>query len=264
MKFISERFVVYDMAGEPLIRHLESFKHGMLNGPCYYYIDGKLNLIINYADNKYDGEKLAYTNGIVNARVTYKLDLADGPYEEYYLNGSIKIRGQFKHDKKTGEWIYFDTKGNEIGRAVFKNDKLVEGVDIKFYDVSERVAVIEHYKNKKLNGQTITFYNNGNIDFVGNYADNKAVGTWRFYYPNGSLRQIRNYFNDKLDGLHFDFFQSGQLAVAGKYVNGKKDGEWIRYNLDNSIDTVDVYVQGKKMKKKKIREEDNRESDKHE
>jgi antitoxin component YwqK of YwqJK toxin-antitoxin module len=43
-------------------------------------------------------------------------------------------------------------------------------------------------------------YPNGNLDWKGNYVNDKRNGYWKFYFINGKLQLIGNYNNGQLVG----------------------------------------------------------------
>lgn len=80
----------------------------------------------------------------------------NGSYTAYSEYGGVLIAGAFKDGKKTGKWVI---KG-EDGKTVFECN----------------------YKEDKLDGHAIEYYENG-IRWEGGYADNAKTGEWYSYEP---------------------------------------------------------------------------------
>jgi antitoxin component YwqK of YwqJK toxin-antitoxin module len=76
------------------------------------------------------------------------------------------------------------------------------------------------YKNGKLNGDSISYYYNGQIRVKVPLIDGKKEGEWIEYHEND------------------------QLKSKGIYKNGKKEGEWVYYKEDGEIDRKEIYRDG--------------------
>ena len=79
--------------------------------------------------------------------------------------------------------------------------------------------IIKYYKDGKLNGNCISFDEDGNITNIIDYKDDKKHGFWRGFY-------------------------NGWLMWVEPYKDNKKHGKKIFYNKDGTINKVEIYKNG--------------------
>ena len=60
-------------------------------------------------------------------------------------------------------------------------------------------------------------------------------GAWVSYYENGQLTYKGNYKNGKKEGAWVSYWMNGQLYYKGNYKNGKDEGAWVSYNTDGTV-----------------------------
>jgi uncharacterized protein len=125
--------------------------------------------------------------------------------------------------RKQGYWKnYKDEYGKsylyEEG-AYINNRK--EGLWTQYYSGGKLKNKIE-YKDGKINGKTIMYHANGNIDENGTWKYNRWVGPYEKYYESGKIFCKLNW-ND----------------------NGKRHGKQIWYNESGAIDCETDYTDGK-------------------
>lgn len=83
-------------------------------------------------------------------------------YTEYYENGAVKIIGNYDDDgERNGLWISYYDNG------------------IKWSE--------SYYLHGLKSGHSITFFPNGKVRYVGEYQEDKMIGTWTFYDEEGNL-----------------------------------------------------------------------------
>lgn len=111
------------------------------------------------------------------------------------------------------------------------------------------------YKEYYLNGQTrlsidikegikdgemYLYYEDGNINEVRSYKNNKMHGTWITYAPNNVKIAEATYNNGKKDGQWFIWDEKGTLRCEMFYKNGQKTGIWKMYDENGNLtDTKD-------------------------
>ncbi len=67
-------------------------------------------------------------------------------------------------------------------------------------------------------------------------------GTWVSYWDNGQLDYRGNYKNDKKEGTWVSYWDNGQLWDKGNIKNGKKEGRWVFYDSGGTKRiTADTY-----------------------
>ena len=73
------------------------------------------------------------------------------------------------------------------------------------------------------------YYENGQLEYEGNFVDGKQDGIWKHYYESGQLKKIVNWRDGKPNGLKESYYENGQLEKEGKYKDGEQDGIWKYY-----------------------------------
>jgi len=214
------------------------------NSRFYRYYDENLNLAIdvNCIDGKciqkgyYSNKKLAY---IKEAKLTENLDiLTNGKYTEYYKNGQIKIQGSYKEGKRDGEFKTFLKNGKSAGFIIYKDGKIIKSTLVKTmkdnasfspisyanYDLDTSYSIggvdfpnklLKRYRmyDKKgvLNGNSIGYYEEGNIQSIFPYKNNLIEGLVIRYYENGNIKEEVNYKNNKMNGEAKSYDENGKL-----------------------------------------------------
>ena len=214
------------------------------NSRFYRYYDKNLNLAIdvNCIDGKciqkgyYSDKKLAY---IKEGKLTENLDiLTNGKYIEYYKNGQIKIQGSYKEGMRNGEFKTFLKNGKSAGIIIYKDGKIIKSTLVKTmkdnasfspisyanYDLNTSYSIggvdfpnklLKRYRmyDKKgvLNGNSISYYEEGNIQSIFPYKNNLIEGLVIRYYENGNIKEEVNYKNDKMNGEAKSYDENGKL-----------------------------------------------------
>ena len=214
------------------------------NSRFYRYYDENLNLAIdvNCIDGKciqkgyYSNKKLAY---IKEAKLTENLDiLTNGKYTEYYKNGQIKIQGSYKEGMRNGEFKTFLKNGKSAGFIIYKDGKIIKSTLVKTmkdnasfspisyanYDLDTSYSIggvdfpnklLKRYRmyDKKgvLNGNSISYYEEGNIQSIFPYKNNLIEGLVIRYYENGNIKEEVNYKNNKMNGEAKSYDENGKL-----------------------------------------------------
>lgn len=122
---------------------------------------------------------------------------------------------------------------NELPEDIFYLKDRVEpfsGTCHIYYDKSEILKEVMHFKDGVLNGQRLSYYKNGQIKHEGEIKNGKFEGTWKGYAENGKPLYEVNYTNDLLDGQYLSCYSSGVIKAKGVYRNNKSTGEWQRYD----------------------------------
>ena len=220
------------------------FITGDENSLLYRYYDKDLNLAIdiNCIDGKciqkgyYSNKKLAY---IKEGKLTENLDvLANGKYTEYYKNGKIKIQGNYKEGRRNGEFKTFLKNSKSAGSVIYKDGKIIKSTLIKSMKDNASFSLISYVNydldtsysigkvdfpnkllktyymyNKKgvLNGDSIKYYEEGNIQSIVPYKNNLVEGLVITYYENGNIKEEVNYKNDKMNGEAKSYDENGKL-----------------------------------------------------
>lgn len=154
--------IIYDQLSD-IAAKLTYFEGG-LNGPCEFYVDGKMILSGHYKDGKYDGV-LTYYDTFLNIIK-----------EENYQNGL-----------KEGKVISYSPNKQILKSESYKAGKL-NGVTVTFYpDKENAMHEYAEYSNGELHGTTKVFYDDGNLQEIRLYSNGKIIGEVKKYDREGNL-----------------------------------------------------------------------------
>ncbi|MDX9933286.1 MAG: toxin-antitoxin system YwqK family antitoxin [Bacteroidales bacterium] len=192
--------VVEEKYPDGTIKSEVTMENGRKNGPAkYYYPVGKVELSMNYQDDKLEGlyekftvkgirtEMTMYSNGMKNGKsevftedgkilisALFINDTIHGPYKEYHPNGQIKVSGAYNHGLYHGDWEYYDATGIRVGYAEFENGT---GKQFALHYGSKRIKTEVNFVNNQKNGAEIWYNQNGNIDKKIMYSQGKIIST---------------------------------------------------------------------------------------
>jgi uncharacterized protein len=149
-------------------------------------------------------------------------------------------------------------------------DSLPDGVWIAFCETNTtQIGLKLHYKNGERNGESISFWPDGNIQQKGFYKNGCAVGLDEKWYENGvkewecncvcedsiidspNCHKINYWTKDGKQlikdgtGDYISYHDNGVLQVTGAYLNGERTGRWTWYYNDGALQTTENYVNGK-------------------
>ena len=57
-----------------------------------------------------------------------------------------------------------------------------------------QIKILKHYKNGRVHGKMIYYWDNGQIRLMGQYNNMRRTGTWKTYDPNGDLILEENFY----------------------------------------------------------------------
>ena len=210
----------------------------------YRYFDKNSNLVIDvYGTNGkviqkgyYNNKQLAY---IIEGNILKNLNsIPNGKYIEYYKNGQIKIQGHTKEGKRDGEFKVFLKNGKSAGSVIYKDGKIIKSTLIKAMknnasfppvdninyklDTTHTLGKVEFEngllrtyfifnKNGLLDGNSIEYYEEGNIESIVPYKNNVVEGLVITYYENGNIKEEVNYKNDNMNGEAKSYDENGKL-----------------------------------------------------
>ena len=210
----------------------------------YRYFDKNFNLVIDvYGTNGkviqkgyYNNKQLAY---IMEGNILKNLNsIPNGKYIEYYKNGQIKIQGHTKEGKRDGEFKAFLKNGKSAGSVIYKDGKIIKSTLIKAMknnasfppvdninyklDTTHTLGKVEFEngllriyfifnKNGLLDGNSIEYYEEGNIESIVPYKNNVIEGLVITYYENGNIKEEVNYKNDNMNGEAKSYDENGKL-----------------------------------------------------
>jgi antitoxin component YwqK of YwqJK toxin-antitoxin module len=135
---------------------------------------------------------------------------------------------EFNDNDRTAHVQFLTVKGKLVseGKMVGK-DRIGEW--IYYHESSDNVMTREFYKNGKLEGLKVTYYENDQITEETEYKNGVKNGIDNFYSPVGVQIKKLLYKNGVLHGPAYYFDSNGSIILEGNYKDGKKDGVWKHY-----------------------------------
>ena len=184
----------------------------------------------------YNDKKLAY---IREGKLIedYNL-LPNGKYVEYYKNGNIKLQGNYKEGRRDGEFKTFLKNGKSAGSVIYKDGKIIKSTLIKamkdnasfslvtdityILDTSHTIKKVDFEngllktyfifdKNGVSNGDSIEYYEEGNIKSIIPFKNDIVDGLTISYYENGNIKEEVHYKNNKMNGEAKSYDENGKL-----------------------------------------------------
>jgi antitoxin component YwqK of YwqJK toxin-antitoxin module len=155
----------------------------------FYFEDGRLR------------EEGTFEDDILVIRNSWNMNneqtVADGMglYASYFAgNGSVYEIGAIQNGHREGEWfVYHESTGITAQKS--------------------------NYKNGKLHGETISYFETGEILSKGYFEDGKMNGNWIWYHENESISSTVNYINHKKEGKQIFYTESGLHKREEIYKN---------------------------------------------
>ena len=139
--------------------------------------------------------------------------------------------GDYKDGEKHGKWISYCKHENKIQEGNYKNGKK-HGKWISYFEDGQ-VWFEGNYNNGKEHGEFI-YFGNGNYNIIHklelvNYKDGELDGQSIHYHVNGEINSIVNYQNGEKDGKNIFFDKDGKIYWSGNYKDGVLvDGDFIK------------------------------------
>ena len=225
-----------------------------------YYENGNLQMILNN-----DGEmKSYYDNGQLNEvgrglsnstndkndlsevqKALLGMSLKAGEWKYYYENGQLKAIENYL-DWEEIDWETFD-KNKQLASFEIMNIRSNNGIKTgkweAYYDNGQVEEVGNYLDGKPKNGEHISYYENGQIKSYVNMLDGNPNGEMKTYDESGAVR-IHTYLNGNIIS-ESGYYSNGQLSDFGKFNEwGKKSGEWKMYHENGQLKLSLNYVFG--------------------
>lgn len=154
--------------------------------------------------------------------VTFENDKPKGKVKDYFMNGILQWEGYMlsvEPDTLHGDAIQYYPLGNVYQKYTTDHNKV--------------------------NGKIETYYENGTLQFTGNYLNDVPEGEAVFYHPNGKLKSRGSYRNGELDGPWEYFYDTGKQENKIFYKNGLMHGNYLAYYPNGILKEESHLVEGK-------------------
>ncbi|MFO7658475.1 MAG: hypothetical protein R6W78_15565 [Bacteroidales bacterium] len=207
-----------------------------------YHKNGKVSSEGYMRNGKPDGYwKTYFQTGILKSEGNRKNFLLDSTWIFYSMFGDTLEKINYIIGKRNGySYVYYADRnnktefiGNIISKEMYINDKK-EGISF-YYNNDGSLNKIMNFSNNKADGfayefeneiiVTILRYNKGNIierERINRYNnENLKVGLWKDFYENYNVKKEVNYYNGLKSGTYKEYKEDGDLILRLKYDNDK-------------------------------------------
>jgi antitoxin component YwqK of YwqJK toxin-antitoxin module len=123
----------------------------------------------------------------------------------------------------------YHSYGNDSSYKLYSKNYLSNGQYIgpdSVFDENGNVWKIYQFSGKET--FFTSFHDNGKISSRGlmKYPE-KRIGEWISFHENGQIESVVNFTNDKENGDASYFYSNGRLKSTGQFSKGNKNGKWI-------------------------------------
>lgn len=194
-------------------------------------------------------------------------------YILFFLLISLKAFSQ--NDITANKLIYLDSMWVPTNQENYKYTRLIEG----YYSDKDSYTYKEYYKSGKLKfiatttdrdimkieGQAVSYYENGNKKYTVNYANSKKSGKEFNWYENGNIKsevyypedkegsvegKLNNFWNSEKeqivkDGNGYYSYKNENSEESGEIKNGEPEGTWKGNNSKRKSSFIEIYKNGK-------------------
>ncbi|MGB6129298.1 MAG: hypothetical protein WBG30_11160 [Psychrilyobacter sp.] len=224
------------------IKLKRNYKNGKKDGEWIFYdengeIDRRKNYKIgdllvkgyNYNpdyDNPIDYSMLRLNYGRIGEIEVEKTGKTESPF---YGEDQIYSEGNYKNEKKEGEWIFYDSNNKIAAKGSYKEGEPF-GEWIK-YDYNGDIEYKENFENislekKSINPNQLQDKDETNYEEIENLYTGESIT----YYESGEIKSKASYKNGKLDGEAITYYKNGEIEYKGNYKDGILDrGSIIQY-----------------------------------
>ena len=168
-----------------------------------------------------------------------------------YLGKEYLLFPESQDEKYMNDLTYW--KENVI-REKYKLDwkQNIDGQWIQFYKNNDSIpAKIFELKKTKLNGEYKLFYENGKIETIENYINEKRVGLKTNFYKSGKIRDSVIYRLDTAQNGHIfsnkiflkTFYENGNYKKIQTFDSlGVKNGKWVDFYENGQVKIEQQYT----------------------
>ena len=164
----------------------------------------------------------------------YYNDKKDSVWSKYDFDGKVFERGRYKEGVKDGVWLTLNKFGRPSSKSYYSKG-ILDSIKSIVYFMDGKEYVIKNYKVNSRENLIVTNAPSGEriskTEYIGSILNGKSVK----WYNNGQIEYQLYFLNNKLNGLAEYWNNDGSKKKSGEFEDGKLIGDWKYYgNLDNS------------------------------
>lgn len=219
-----------------ILRSEDYYVNGEKNGLSKIYnYEGALVKEISYLQDVEHGPVTEYfPNGKVMKKYQFEKGSREGEAIFYHLNGKVKSEGSYQYGVKQGWWTEYLDSGNIWKHEQFEKGKLIE--------------------TRMINGEYITYFENGIPASVYNFKAGKKNGPFREYYQKGSWMVEADVSPEGEVVDKRRFLDGEQLKKAGKYIDDQLHGPIQYFSKSGELEKIETYKMGELVDTKLVNE----------
>ena len=191
---------------------------------------------IFYMGKKKNGKIESISTNVIRGKIQYQ----KGPVSYFYKDGSKKLEAIY----------YIDTPNKYINQWTPSKEQILENGNGKYYQTHMRriteygldstvYEIMDSLKNGLYNvwcpKKDGKFFKCESGQYINGVEQSIRIG----YYENGMVERISNFVNDRQHGEYQEFYRNGGYQEYGKYQNGTRIGTWKNWAEDGTL--VKVY-----------------------
>lgn len=169
---------------------------------------------------------------------------------EFYGDSSIRIEGSVIGRKRVGSYKTYYANGQIQCDCHYNMEGQRDSIQNMYYE-NGNPEFSGNYANGKQEGVQNTYYENGNPEFSANYANGKQEGKSITYYDNGQVSGEIIYKNDAPYEAISVFAKDGRPLEKGSLKEG--NGTLNQYDDNGKLLRVEHYKNGNRIKNKKVK-----------
>ena len=174
----------------------------------------------------------------------YKEGLLQGPNLMFHKNGKKYVNAIYKNDSLHSKYESFNKKGALVQRKYFKSGSL-DSIYKSYFKVGEKnLEFYIPYKNDKIEGEALEYYENGDLYEKSFYVSGKINGVKTRYHANKKISSEINYLEGELSGSYKSYHTNGKPNEVGQSLEGFYDGPWKMYYSDGTLQSEFSYEKG--------------------
>lgn len=174
----------------------------------------------------------------------------------YYENGKLQYEGSFMNNEKTGKWKYYFQTGVLFSECDFTNSKsgfnweVYKSDKTKLVNKADKVEEITFYVEGglaaiRIKNQTqekeYRFFPSFNLMEERELKGNILNGQTLSFYENGNINSL-NFFKDGMqDSVYILYYENGNVQIKGNYKMDNKVGKWEYFREDGNSDGEELY-----------------------
>lgn len=132
--------------------------------------------------------------------------------------------------KDADGWVFMQVKKDGYVNAEGSlHNGIIEGVWSTYWS-SGYPQTLTSYVHGKKDGLQMRMLEEGILDYIQHFKDDKLEGPKRTYHIRGPIYEETYYSNDKKNGKYTKWYKSGRKQEEGAFINDLRHGTTIWYN----------------------------------